>query len=135
MTALSVSISARTSPFSTLSPGCLSHLAIVPSSMVSLRRGIDTSGMGDLPSSASGSNAVERLVDDLDEMAGVGQRGQLQRLGVGERDLGHRDPADRGVQVVEGALLDGGRDLGADAVAQPVLLHDDGLAGLADGLD
>ena len=40
MVALSVSISARISPSSTASPTCLSQEATVPSSMVSLRRGM-----------------------------------------------------------------------------------------------
>ena len=42
MVALSVSISARMSPSSTESPTFLSHVATVPSSIVSLKRGIVT---------------------------------------------------------------------------------------------
>src|SRR6202000_1235096 len=45
--ALSVQISARRSPAFTLSPGCLCHLAILPSVMVGERAGINTSiGIG-----------------------------------------------------------------------------------------
>ena len=42
MVALSVSISARMSPSSILSPICFNHLATTPSSMVSLKRGMFT---------------------------------------------------------------------------------------------
>ena len=42
MVALSVSISANTSPFETLSPTFLCQPAITPSVMVSLKRGINT---------------------------------------------------------------------------------------------
>ena len=42
MVALSVSISANTSPFFTASPTFLCHPAITPSVIVSLRRGIKT---------------------------------------------------------------------------------------------
>ena len=42
MVALSVSISANTSPFETLSPSFLCQPAITPSVMVSLKRGINT---------------------------------------------------------------------------------------------
>ena len=45
MFALSVSISTSSSPFDTSSPSDLSHLRIVPSSIESDRRGIETSGM------------------------------------------------------------------------------------------
>ena len=45
--ALSVSISARLSPFFTGSPTFFSHLASSPSSMVSDRRGMTTSDMVD----------------------------------------------------------------------------------------
>ena len=52
--ALSVSISARISPSSTLSPTFLSHVATVPSVMVSLRRGIVTT-LTSLGNSAAGA--------------------------------------------------------------------------------
>jgi hypothetical protein len=45
--ALSVSIWAITSPFLISSPGFLSQLAMVPSSIVSLSRGIVTSAISD----------------------------------------------------------------------------------------
>jgi len=47
--ALSVSTSASTSPRSTWSPGCLSQATMVPSSMVSLRRGMVISIIGSAP--------------------------------------------------------------------------------------
>src|SRR5919112_4003465 len=46
MFALSVSISTSSSPRLTSSPSAFSHLRIVPSSMESDRRGIETSAMG-----------------------------------------------------------------------------------------
>ena len=62
MVALSVSISASMSPSSTVSPTCLSQEATVPSSMVSLRRGMliisTPSGMAAASVSAGGASSV-----------------------------------------------------------------------------
>ena len=68
-----------------------------------------------------------------------GMRRDLELLGVGQRHLGHADPLDRRVEIVEADLLDPRRELGGDAVARPALLDADGAAGLGDrggdGLD
>ena len=66
MVALSVSISANTSPFVTLSPTFLCQPAITPSVIVSLKRGINTTSSIVLASTVFAGVAV--LVD---EAAGV----------------------------------------------------------------
>ena len=45
----------------------------------------------------------------------VRERRLLERLRVGHRDVGARDAANRGVEVVEGLLLDQRREVRADA--------------------
>src|SRR5687768_16675655 len=133
MVALSVPISARISPRSTWSPGCFSQRARVPSCIVSLKRGMVSSGIGarlppELP-------RLQRLVDDPQQVAGVGQGGQFGRLRVGQRHLGRRDPPDRRVEIVEGALLDAGSYFGPNSVAEPVLFRHHRAIGLADRAD
>src|SRR5690349_708412 len=112
MAALSVSITASTSPLRTWSPSCLTHWLRTPSSMVSDSRGMNTSGI----------SAPEDLADDPGDHPGVRQGGKLERFGVRQRHLGGGDPPDRGVEVVERALLYRRGDLRADAVAEPVVL-------------
>src|SRR5690349_1790200 len=73
MTALSVSISARTSPLPTGSPSCLTHRLRMPSSMVSDRRGMITSGMAGLLAGEAGS--VEGFADDPGQRGGVREGG------------------------------------------------------------
>ena len=70
MVALSVSISASTSPFFTVSPTCLCQPAITPTSMVSLRRGISTTS-SILDKSKVVVEAVETIVSVAGELDGV----------------------------------------------------------------
>src|SRR5690349_11174553 len=106
MAALSVSITASTSPLRTSSPSCLTHWLRTPSSMVSESRGMNTSGI----------SSPQGLVDDPGDRPGVGQGGDLKGFGVRERHLGGRDPPDRGVEVVERALLYRRSELSTSAV-------------------
>src|SRR6185369_9579757 len=88
--ALSVSISRRFSPFLTSSPGCLSHLAIVPSVIVSDSRGIVTSATrhprqrhtrdheAALPTRAT--RGRDGRLDRVHQMLGRGQRRELHDL-------------------------------------------------------
>src|SRR4051812_13335389 len=129
--ALSVSMSTSASPAETLSPGFLCQELTTPSSIVSDRRGMRISDMVFL----SARGGAERVAHGGDEGIGRRQRGEFQGLGVGERHLGHRHPAYGRVEPVEGALLDRGRDLGADPVGEPVVLGDHGAPRTADGAD
>src|SRR3954447_20820842 len=100
MVALPVSISASTSPSDTLSPSCLSQRAMVPSSIVSPRRGITTSSATSTPLEQHAALAQHAAGGGLDLVL---QRrgGELERLRVRHRRLGPADPLDRRVEVVE----------------------------------
>lgn len=43
-------------------------------------------------------------MDDREQRSSIGQGRQLERFGVGQRDLRGGDPSDRGVEVVEGTF-------------------------------
>src|SRR5260221_8532798 len=103
--ALSDSTSASTSPFLTGSPVFFFHSMTVPSSMVSESFGMLTSDIS-VPSLA---DHLEGFSDDV--VAGR-DRQLLELLVVGHGHLGAADPLDRAVEVVEGAQLDAGGDLG-----------------------
>src|SRR5260370_36073451 len=111
---LSDSTSAIASPFLTGSPLFFFHSTIVPSSIVSESFGMLIS-------------AIERLPADhlsgqlLDVLAGRDRR-LLERQAVRHRHLRAAEPSDRGVQVVEAALLPACGDLGPDAIRRPALL-------------
>src|SRR5436305_6513451 len=122
-------MSASTSPRCTGSPSCLCQVDRTPSFMVSDRRGMSTSGMGGLR--CCEVRAGEGVPDGAGQCGGVGQGGQFQWFGVGQRNFGGGHPPDGGIQVVEGSFLDGGGDFGADAVGQPVVLQHDRAAGSA----
>ena len=67
MVALSVSISAKMSPSSTASPTFFSQVATVPSSIVSLRRGIVTIST---PAGITDASALDEAVGSMDSFAG-----------------------------------------------------------------
>src|SRR5712691_4758606 len=112
--ALSDSTSAITSPFLTGSPLFFFHSTIVPSSIVSESLGMFTSDIEWLPSN-------HRSRQFLDVFARR-DRSLLEGQAVRHRHLRAAQPADRGVQVVEAALLHAGGDLGGDAVGLPAFL-------------
>src|SRR6185312_10345625 len=100
------------SPLWTSWPTCLRQLLIAPSSMVSDRRGMKTSGMtASLPVGEAGG--VEGFADHADQRGRVRQRGRLKGFGVRQRHLGGGHAPHRGVEAVERALLDAGDDLRA----------------------
>src|SRR6266446_9548329 len=125
--ALSDSTSAITSPFLTGSPVFFFHSTTVPSSIVSESLGMFTS-------------AIERLPADhlsghfLDIFAGWDRR-LLERQAVWHRHLRAAQPSDRGVQVVEAALLHARGDLGRDAIRRPALLDHQAARRAANRLD
>src|ERR1022692_4573957 len=85
------------SPLRIRSPSFFSHRLRIPSVIVSDRRGIWTSGMaGLLPREAS---VVEDLMNHREQRGSIGQRRQLKRFGVGQRDLRGGNPTDGGIEV------------------------------------
>src|SRR3954447_20013580 len=132
MLALSVSISTSSSPRFTSSPSDLSHLRIVPSSIESDRRGIATSAMpGSVPLDGL-LEVAEGRENRFDDLWLVREGDLLERLGVRHRQIGARHAADRGVEPVEGLLLDERGEVRADAAVRPALLDDHAAVGLAD---
>src|SRR5690606_20374023 len=123
MVALSVSISAMTSPEETLSPSLTCHLARVPSSMVGdsagmvMLMGIELAPVGD------GVYGGDHLVD-------VRQRQFLEVSGVGHGHVLAGDAGDRGIEIVEGLLHDAGGEFGADGALRPAFFDSDQPAGL-----
>src|SRR3972149_1125752 len=121
MSALSVSTSAMISPFVTRSPSFLSQRTIFPSCMSAPSFGITTS-----VATLSTRPAPQEPLRPGDDPLHVRDGQFLEVLGVGERDLLHGDPHHRGIQVVEGLLLDPGGHLGPHAEGVPVLLYHQG---------
>src|SRR5918995_2896203 len=113
---LSVSISAIASPSETSSPSLLSHLTRVPSSIASPILGMITSGILLLLHVKHPTGRVGHLL-----IAREGRELQVAR--VRRRDLRPAHPLDRGVQIVEGPVLDDRRDLARDPEPPPLLLH------------
>src|SRR5580700_11757288 len=114
MVALSVSISAMTSPVLTASPSFLSHLERLPFSMVG-----DSAGMRMLMGMARQFHQKFLAVADgfgrRDHFGDGGQREFFQIGGVGHRHVLAGDARDRCVEIIERLLHDTRRDLGADA--------------------
>src|SRR5260370_1800966 len=125
--ALSDSTSAITSPFLTGSPLFFFHSTTVPSSIVSESFGMFTSAIERLP-----ADHLSRQL--LDVFAGR-DRGLLERQAVRHRHLRAAQPSDRGVQVVEAALLHARGDLGRAAIHRPALLDHQAAPGPANRLD
>ena len=85
------------------SPTFLSQRVSSPSSIVSDRRGMITSGM--YASYALEPCGVEYLTDHFDQVGRIRKRRQFEWFGVRQRHLGGGDAAHRRVQEVEGSLL------------------------------
>src|SRR5579872_4235095 len=120
--ALSVSISAITSPVLTGSPSFLSHLARLPFSIVG-----DSAGMRMLigmvrAASPNKCSAITNGLRRLDDFGDRGERKLFQVGGVGHRHVLTGDARDRRVEVVERLLHHPRRDLGADAGLLPAFL-------------
>src|SRR5579862_6465643 len=134
MVALSVSISAMTSPALTLSPTCLCHFARLPSVMVGESAGIRISiGILCFPLVVRAGSAIGHGFGRRDHIRDLRQRQTLEIGGVGQRHVLAADPRHRRIEPIEGALHDLRRDLRADAREGPTLLDRDDAVGLLDG--
>src|SRR5580704_16536318 len=125
--ALSVSISAMTSPVLTASPSFLSHLARLPFSIVG-----DSAGMRMLMGMAS---AVADRFGGLDDFGDRRQRKLFQICCVRHRHVLAGDARHRRVEIIERLFHYAGGDLGADAGLLPAFLDGDEAAGLFHRLD
>src|SRR5215207_3250742 len=92
--------------------------------------------------SAAGPADVSRALevaeggdDRFDDLRLVRVGDLLERLGVRHRQVGAGDAADRGVEMVEGLLLDQRGEVRADAAVRPALLDDHAAVGLAHRLE
>src|SRR5580765_5549368 len=126
MVALSVSISAITSPDLILSPSFLSHLARLPFSIVGDSAGMRMLvGIVRLPV----TNGLRRLDD-------FGHRGKRQLFkigGVGHRHIFSRHARDRRIQIVKSVCHHAGSNFGADTALLPALLHSNQACRLLNG--
>src|SRR5690606_22457803 len=124
MVALSVSISAITSPGATLSPSLTSHLARLPSSIVGESAGMVISiGIAPSPSGPVGDGLHRR-----DDLGHVRQCQLFQIGGIGHRHVLAGDGDHRRVEMVEGALHDLAGDMVADRGLRKAFLdHDEAV--------
>src|SRR5579863_1700797 len=112
--ALSVSISAMTSPAFTASPSFLCHLAMLPSVMVGDKAGIKSSiGI------ARSRSAIEHGFDGSDDIGRLRQSQALEIGGIRQRHVFRRNALHRRVEIIESLLHDLRRDLAADAGIGP----------------
>src|SRR5687767_2492114 len=119
---LSVEISSSGSSRATWSPGCLSHLVIVPSETETPICGITTSVC--VPVLTCPSRSVRRqLPQRLQHVAGLRDERLLERGRERDRRVGCGDPHDGGVEILERLLRDRRRDLAAEAAGARVLVQ------------
>src|SRR5688500_13419342 len=130
MVALSVSISAITSPAFTASPSFFSQRARLPSVMVGERAGIRI-----LIGMARPPLLVGDALGGFDDVLGLRQRQLLEIGGVGHRHVRAVHAHHRRVEPVEHLLHRQGRQLGADAGKRPALLHGDQPVGALHRID
>src|SRR6516165_11460323 len=125
--ALSVSISAITSPVLTGSPSFLSHLARLPFSIVGDSAGIRMlTGMARQVEGLSVGGRFDRLDDFGDRR----QRELFQIRRIGHRHVLAANPGHRRIEIVECLLADPRGDFGPDARLLPAFLDSDEAAGL-----
>src|SRR5690554_3803347 len=99
MVALSVSISAITSPATISSPSCLCHFASVPSVMVGESAGIKTSiVMAFFPRGSAVADGAGRF----DDVVRLRQRELFKIGGIGQGHVDAGDPPYRRVEPIEG---------------------------------
>src|SRR5436309_5134866 len=122
ITALSVSISASTSPLSTRSPSAFRHFTTTPSS-------IESVSLGMITRLAIPLGPVQHLMHGFDDLRGVRDRGVLKVARVRHRDVPARDADDRAVQVIEHPVIQALSDLRAEPGKGPALFDDDDLTG------
>src|ERR1700742_4455596 len=124
MVALSVSISAMTSPALTSSPSFFSQRASVPSVMVGLSAGIRI--LVAIPRAPLSDDLLHRVHHPI----GLRQRQFLQVRGVWQRHIDAMDPHRRRIQPVERLLDYLHGNLGADPGVRPAFLDCDQSIGL-----
>src|SRR5712691_12241560 len=122
MTALSVSISASTSPLSTRSPSAFRHFTTTPSSMESVSFGMITR-------LAIPLGPVQHLMHRRHHLVRVRDRGVLEVARVRHRDIPARDADDRAVEIIEHLAIQALGDLCAEPGKGPALFDDDDLTG------
>src|SRR5438876_11238529 len=134
---LSVEISKSGSSRSTLSPGFLNHLVIVPSKMLSPIWGI-TMSTAIFPSPVKPFKCVKEarpsrvlqslipreLLRGVKNLLCVGQKIFLERRRIRHRCIERSDAQHRPVQVAEGFLAENCRDFAGDAAGLRVLVDD-----------
>src|SRR4051812_17378968 len=123
---LSVEIEAMISSASTQSPTCFFHSTTVPSATETPIWGIVTSTI---------VSVLEELTHSLPHVVDLGQDGLLKGRGERDRHVRRGDTHDRAVEVLERALGDQRRDLGARRAGLVGLVDDHDLARLADALE
>src|SRR4051794_13811535 len=121
---LSVEMSTIGSSYSTQSPGCLRHATIVPSDT-------DTPICGMTTSMVTAALVLEELTRGLLHPVDARQQRLLERRRKRDRHVGRRDAADGSVEVLERAVGDERRDLGAGGARRVRLVDDEHLARLA----
>src|SRR5579872_6647640 len=133
--ALSVSISAITSPVLTGSPSFLRHLARLPFSIVG-----DSAGMRMLMGMVrqfhqKRASAITNSLGRLDHFGDGRQCELFQVRGIRHRHVLAGHAHDRRVEIIERILHHARRDLGADAGLLPAFLDGNEPTGLLHGLD
>src|SRR5579863_54575 len=131
--ALSVSISAITSPVLTASPSFLSHFERLPFSIVGdsagMRMLMGIFGFSGAPISPNTMSAVTDGLGRLDHLGDRRQRELFQIGSVRHRHVLAADARDRRVKIIEGLFHHPRGDLGADAGLLPAFLDGDEAAG------
>src|SRR2546422_5067085 len=122
ITALSVSISASTSPLSTRSPSASRTFPTTPSS-------IESVSLGMITRLAIPLGPVQHLMHRRHHLVRVRDRGVLKVARVRHRDIPARDADDRAVQVIEHPAIQALGDLRAEPGKGPGLFDDDDLTG------
>src|SRR5208283_687444 len=134
MVALSVSISASTSPGLILSPSFFSQRDRLPFSMVGERAGMRISiGMEKLTSSCG--STIEHRFGRRDNFFWMRKRELFKICRIRHRHILATNPHDRRVEIIKGVFHDFCHDLGADSALRPALLDGDTAAGFLDRLD
>src|SRR3989441_5860044 len=122
ITALSVSISASTSPLSTRSPSAFRHFTTTPSS-------IESVSLGMITRLAMRLCPVQHLMRRGHHLVRVRDGGVLEVARVRHRGVPPGDADDRAVQEIEHPAIQALGDLRAEPGKGPALFDDDDLAG------
>src|SRR5208283_133237 len=134
MVALSVSISASTSPGLILSPSFFSQRERLPFSMVGESAGMRISiGMERLTSSCG--STIEHRFGRRDDLICIRHRKLFEICCIRHRHILAANPHDRRVEIIKGVFHDFCHDFGTDAALRPAFLDGDTAAGFLYRLD